>query len=238
MFLLLLFLVSTNSKLEFSCFSMIQWMLAIWSLVPLTFLHPACTSRSSQFMYCWSLTWRILSITSLVCEVSAIARYFEHSILVLIPKISVFTLAIFCLITYNLPWFMNLTFQVPMQYCSLQHRTLLSSPVTSTIGQHFCFGSACSFFLDLFLHSSSVGYRTPANLGSSSFNVMSFCLFILFMGTELYKWKIAQCWARKWHPTPVLLLGKSHGRRSLVGCSSWGREESDTTERLHFHFSL
>ena len=41
-----------------------------------------------------------------------------------------------------------------------------------------------------------------------------------------------------WHPTPVLLPGKSHGRRSLVGCSPWGREESDTTERPHFHFSL
>ena len=41
-----------------------------------------------------------------------------------------------------------------------------------------------------------------------------------------------------WHPTPVLLPGKSHGRRSLVGCRPWGREESDTTERLHFHFSL
>ena len=43
---------------------------------------------------------------------------------------------------------------------------------------------------------------------------------------------------RQWHLTPVLLPGKSHGRRSLVGCSPWGREESDTTERLHFHFSL
>ena len=43
---------------------------------------------------------------------------------------------------------------------------------------------------------------------------------------------------RQWHPTPVLLPGKSHGRRSLVGCSPWGREESDTTEQLHFHFSL
>ena len=43
---------------------------------------------------------------------------------------------------------------------------------------------------------------------------------------------------RRWHPTPVLLPGKSHGRRSLVGCSPWGREESDMTERLHFHFSL
>ena len=43
---------------------------------------------------------------------------------------------------------------------------------------------------------------------------------------------------RQWHPTPVLLPGKSHGRRSLVGCSPWGRQESDTTERLHFDFSL
>ena len=43
---------------------------------------------------------------------------------------------------------------------------------------------------------------------------------------------------RQWHPTPVLLPGKSHGRRSLVGCSPWGRYESDTTERLHFYFSL
>ena len=52
---------------------------------------------------------------------------------------------------------------------------------------------------------------------------------------------------RQWHPTPVLLPGKSHGqkkrrkshgRRSLVGCSPRGCEESDTTERLHFHFSL
>ena len=43
---------------------------------------------------------------------------------------------------------------------------------------------------------------------------------------------------RQWHPTPVLLPGKSHGRRSLVGWSQWGRKESDMTERLHFHFSL
>ena len=43
---------------------------------------------------------------------------------------------------------------------------------------------------------------------------------------------------RQWHPTPVLLLGKSHGRRSLVSCSPWGHEELDTTEQLHFHFSL
>ena len=45
-------------------------------------------------------------------------------------------------------------------------------------------------------------------------------------------------WRRQWHPTPVLLPGKSHGRRSLVGCSSRGRKELDATERLHIHFSL
>ena len=45
-------------------------------------------------------------------------------------------------------------------------------------------------------------------------------------------------WGRQWHPTPVLLPGKSHGRRSLVGCSPWGHWGSDTTQRLHFHFSL
>ena len=43
---------------------------------------------------------------------------------------------------------------------------------------------------------------------------------------------------RQWQPTPVLLPGRSHGWRGLVGCSPWGRWESDTTERLHFHFSL
>ena len=43
---------------------------------------------------------------------------------------------------------------------------------------------------------------------------------------------------RQWHPTPVLLPGKPHGWRSLVGCSPWDRWGSDTTERLHFHFSL
>ena len=45
-------------------------------------------------------------------------------------------------------------------------------------------------------------------------------------------------WRRQWHPTPVLLAGKSHGQRSLVGCSPWVHKEPDTTKRLHFHFSL
>jgi len=59
---------------------MIQQMLAIWSLVPLPFLNPAWTSGSSWFTYYWSLAWRILSITLLACEISAIVQQFEDSL--------------------------------------------------------------------------------------------------------------------------------------------------------------
>ena len=52
------------------------------------------------------------------------------------------------------------------------------------------------------------------------------------------QWRRLHIWRRRWHPTPVLLPGKSHGWRSLVGCSSRGRKMSDSTERLHFQFSL
>ena len=127
---------------------------------------------------------------------------------------STFTLAISCLTISNLPWFLDLTFQVPMlftasdltsitshihswalfllwlclfnlsqhqdlcqwvdlcpiQYCSLRHWTLLPSPVTSTAGSCFHFGSVSSFFLELFLHSSPVAYWAPIDLGSSSFS--------------------------------------------------------------------
>ena len=109
-----------------------------------------------------------------------------------------FTLAISCLTTSNLPWFMDLTFQVPMQYFSLQHQTLLPLPVTSTTGYCFHFGSVSSFFLELFLYSSPVAYWAPTDLGSSSFSVLSFCLFILFMGFSQ-----EQYWRCLPFPSPV-----------------------------------
>ena len=74
-------------------------------------------------------------------------------------------------------WFVDLTFQAPMQYCSLQHWILLLSPVPSTTGWCFCFGAILSFFLELFLHSSPVAYWAPTDLGSSSLNVLSFFCF-------------------------------------------------------------
>ena len=90
-----------------------------------------------------------------------------------------FTLATSCLTASNLPWFMDLTFQVPMQYCCLQHQTFLLSPVTSTTGYFvclfvFCFGSIPSFFLELILHCSPGAYWVPTDLGSSSFSVYLF----------------------------------------------------------------
>ena len=53
-----------------------------------------------------------------------------------------------------------------------------------------------------------------------------------------YNTVVGREWRRQWQPTPLLLPGKSHGQRSLVGCNPWGHEQSAMTERFHFHFSL
>ena len=111
---------------------------------------------------------------------------------------SMFTLAISCLTTSNLPWFMGLILQVHMHYCSFQHQTLLPSPVTSTTWHCFHFGSVFSFCLELFLHSSPVAYWVPTELGSSSFSVLSFCLFLLFMGLSRQ-----ESWSGLLFPSPL-----------------------------------
>ena len=84
-----------------------------------------------------------------------------------------------------------------MQYCSLQHQTVLLSPVTSTTRYCFCFGSVPSFFLELFLYWSLVAYWAPTDL-SSSFSILSFCLFILFMGFSRQEY-----WSGLPFPSPV-----------------------------------
>ena len=85
-------------------------------------------------------------------------------------------------------------------------------------------------------HSSVIACRTPGMAEPSG---------LLSMGSHRvgHDWSDLAAarsilWRRQWHPTPVLLPGKSHGWRSLVGCSLWGREESDTIEQHHFPFSL
>ena len=113
----------------------------------------------------------------------------------------------------NLPWFMDLTFQVPMQYCSLQHQTLLPSPVTPTIGCCFHFDSISSFLLELFFHWSPVAYWAPPDLRSSSFRVLSFCLFILFMGFSRQEY-----WSGFPFPSPVVHVLPEP---STMTCPSW-----------------
>ena len=76
---------------------------------------------------------------------------------------------------------MDLIFQVPAKNYSLQHRTSITSHINDWVRCfHFCYVS--SSFLELFLYSSPAAYWAPIDLGSSSFSLLSFCLFILFMG--------------------------------------------------------
>ena len=84
-----------------------------------------------------------------------------------------------------------------------------STSLTTVVVSHFCF------------HKSH----------PHECEVVSRCGFDLHFPNE-------SCRRRWWHPTPVLLPGKSHGQRRLEGHSPWGRWGSDTTEQLHFHFSL
>ena len=104
---------------------------------------------------------------------------------------SMFTLSVSCLTTSNLPWFMDLTCQVPMQYYSLQHQTLLSPPDTSTTGHCFHFDSASSLLLELFLHSSPVAYLGTFQPGEFIFQ----CLIMGFSRQE--------CWSGLPFPSPV-----------------------------------
>jgi len=83
------------------------------------------------------------------------------------------------------------------------------------------------FFLFAVLKASAV-----SSLGFSPSSLATFVFSSFWLGLA------CRLRRRQWKPTPVLLPGKAHGRRSLVGCSPWGHEQSDTTERLHFHFSL
>ena len=147
---------------------MIQQMLAIWSLVPLPFLIPAWTFGSSWFTYCWSLTWRILSITLLACEMKEMG--------------------------------------IPYHLTCLLRNLYAGQEATVRTG-----------------HGTTDWFQIGKGVCQSC--ILSPCLFNLHA---------EYIWRRQWPPTPVLLPGKSHGRRSLEGYSPWGLKESDTTERLHF----
>ena len=122
-----------------------------------------------------------------------------------------FNLVISSWTTSNLTWLMVLSFQVPIQYCSLQHQTLLLSLVTSTTGCWFSFGFILSFFLELFsplISSSILGTYQP---GQFIFQCPSFCLFMLFMGFSRQEY-----WSGLPFPSPVDHIPFSSGPHSLL----------------------
>ena len=110
---------------------------------------------------------------------------------------------------------------VPAKLCSDSSRVSAQGPKMSWTDGRLAGWSAC------WLPKGQVAYWKLQLLFSKKDNA-----------SQLWNLRFPSRWRRHWQPTPVLLPGKSHGRKSLVGCSPWGLEESDTTERLHFHFSL
>ena len=89
--------------------------------------------------------------------------------------------------------------------------------------------------LSLLIHEHSIFLHLFVSSLISVISVWYFSIYRSFVSLGRY---IPKYWRRQWHPTPVLSPGKSHGWRNLVGCGPWRRKESDTTERIHFHFSL
>ena len=121
---------------------------------------------------------------------------------------------------------MDLTFQVPMQYCSLQHQTILPSPNTYTTGCYFCFGSASSFLLELFLCSSPVAYQTPTDLEGFIFQCRNFLPFHavhVVLKPRTLKWfaflfSNGPCSVRTLHHDPAVLVappGMAHSFSEL-----------------------
>ena len=126
----------------------------------------------------------------------------------------ILTWQVSCLTTSSFPWFMDLTFQVPIHYCSLQHRILLSSPDKSTAECHVHFGPATSFILGqwvILLCSSPVAYWTASDLGDSSFGVISVWPIIQFL-----RFSQQVCWGG-------LLPAVNHvlSELSNMTCPSW-----------------
>ena len=106
----------------------------------------------------------------------------------------------------------------------------------------FCFSSPPFWYFYIYIGALNNDSSDALFIFLHSFFSLFFRLYNHYQSTfkvsDSFSCQFKFIFERQWHPTPVLLPGKSHGWRSLVGCSPWGRTESDTTERLPFHFSL
>ena len=130
-----------------------------------------------------------------------------------------FTLAISCLAISSLPWFMDLTFQVPMQYCSLQHRT---TSITSHIHNWVLFLLWLCLFILSGVISPLFSSSIPTTLGSSFFSVLSFCLFITVHG--VLKARILKSFAIPFSSGPCFVRTLHHDLSVLGGPTQHGSQ--------------
>ena len=179
-------------------FSMIQ--LAIW-FMGLPFLNPVCISGSSQFTYCWSLAWRILSITLLACEMSAQIRQINcwlykalHTWVIGV----IFVFSAFSKFSWYI-WKFSVHILLKPSFKDSEHYLATLAwkiPWTEEPGRLW-----------------SMGSRRVKHDWATSFSLFTF-----------------MHWRGKWQLTPVFLPGESLGWGSLVGCRLWGHTKSDMTE--------
>ena len=117
--------------------------------------------------------------------------------------------------------------EIPSELCHMVYVSALSQTYMCSV-----------VFLLLLFFLSLLSSHTVFSVRASHLGFPTCTSLVGFFSLTFMTFSRTWGWRRQWHPTPILLPGKSHGRRSLVGCSPWGCEESDTTERLLFHFSL
>ena len=124
--------------------------------------------------------------------------------------------------------------------CFWSHMWSTSSVISeSSLRKIMTDWSTCSYeSINMERYVTTIFFRIQRNLEEKNYLFKNSCPeeIILPGMWETWVWSLGQedPWRRKWQPTPVLLPGESHGGRSLVGDSLWGRKELDTTERLHF----
>ena len=197
-------------------------MLVISSLLSLPFLNPAGTPGRSRLAYCWSLAWRMLSVTLLTCEVSAV--YSSLTIL----------------------WYWNENWPFParniikhLQCClqKSQHSPMLKIIIPTLILMPLtCLSKHNTIWINIMTFSLLINFvsLSPLTFPGGSDGII-FCLKC--RRPRFATWVKKIHWEREWQPTPVFLPEEFHGQRMLAGYSLWGHKELDMTEQLTLSLS-
>ena len=161
-------------------------MLAIWSLVPLPFLNPVCTSRSSQFTYCWSLAWRLLNIILLACKwVHLIWTFFGNAFLWDWNENWLFQSYGHCSV-FQIFWHIHCSTLIALSFRVWNSSTKISSPLISSVQSLSCVWlfatpwiSACQASLSITHSQSSLKLTSIESVMPSSHLILCRPLLLL-----------------------------------------------------------